>query len=506
MKVDGMNKNLGALVSADMWADKAAIIDLLDPGNPRTYSYAQLDTSINSVARSLQSLGFAPLSRIAIISKNRYEFLVTYFGIMRAGLVAVPINYRQPKDLVEFVLDDCGACLVFCDTEQKLRLNCTVPTVEFGSDCSGGFNRFTKTGICLSVDVEAGTPALYLYTSGSTGRPKGVELSHSGYLWTIHQRLSQTNLSDHRFLVAAPLYHMNALNTIKLALGGHATLVLMPEFDSSAYANAIEKYQCTWLTAIPTMIAMLARDSISQRISCFSEVKVVRMGSEPLTQNIIDDARRLFPNAALSNGYGTTESGSLVFGVHPKGLEQPLLSVGYPHSSVELRLADGDNVNAIEGVLQVRSPALMLRYHGLPDLTNRAMTDDGYYITGDLMRRDEDGFYYFLGRSDDMFVCGGENIYPSEVERLLEQHPDIQQACVIPIVDAIKGKKPGAIIVKRPGAALDENAVRAYSLNKGPAYSHPRWVYFVDSFPISGTGKLDRKAIAQLFTDMSQSD
>ncbi|CFW01911.1 acetyl-CoA synthetase [Bordetella pertussis] len=221
----------------------------------------------------------------------------------------------------------------------------------------------------------------------------------------------------------------------------------MPQFSPAGYLDAIERYRCTWLTAIPTMIALLAR-----------------------------------------------ETGALVFGPHPQGLAQPVLSVGYPHPAVQLRLADGADLDAATGVLQVRSPALMLGYHGLPEQTAAAMTHDGFYITGDVMRRDEHGFHYFIGRADDMFVCGGENIYPGEVEKMLERHPAIAQACIVPLADPLKGMKPVALVVSRPDATLSEQEVKDYALAHGPAYQHPRAVRFVDEMPISSTGKVNRKA------------
>ena len=152
----------------------------------------------------------------------------------------------------------------------------------------------------------------------------------------------------------------------------------------------------------------------------------------------------------MTNAYGTTEAGPVVFGPHPKGLPQPELSVGYPHPQVALRLVDGDNRDAEEGVLEMKCPALMNGYHNRPDVA-APITADGFYVTGDVFRRDAEGFHYFVGRTDDMFVSGGENIYPADVERMLERHPDIAQAAVVPVDDEIKGQKPVAFVVAKAG-------------------------------------------------------
>jgi len=198
----------------------------------------------------------------------------------------------------------------------------------------------------------------------------------------------------------------------------------------------------------------------------------------------------------ITNGYGTTEIGPVVFGPHPDGIAQPQLSLGYPHHAVQLRLMrDGAEVKD-EGVLEVRCDALMTHYHKLPQTTARAMTTDGYYRTGDVFRRDANGFFFFVGREDDMFVCGGENIYPNDVERMLERHPAIHQAAVVPVPDELKGHKPVAFIVRANGVTLEEEAVKAYALANAPAYQHPRRVIFIDEMPLAGTNKIDKRALA----------
>jgi long-chain acyl-CoA synthetase len=226
------------------------------------------------------------------------------------------------------------------------------------------------------------------------------------------------------------------------------------------------------------------------------------MGSAPVTQGLIDQVRSLFPKAQITNGYGTTEAGPLVFGPHPLGLPQPELSTGYPHPQVALRLVrDGREVED-EGVLEMKCGALMTRYHKLPEATARAMTPDGYYRTGDVFRRDADGFFFFVGRVDDMFVCGGENIYPGEVEKMLERHPGIHQAAVLPVPDELKGQKPVAFVVRAAAhAALDEQAVKDFALANAPAYQHPRRVFFIDEMPLAGTNKIDKRRLAGLLTD-----
>src|SRR5438105_7960722 len=221
------------------------------------------------------------------------------------------------------------------------------------------------------------------------------------------------------------------------------------------------------------------------------------MGSAPVTHSLMQALHAALPQAAVTNAYGTTEAGPVVFGPHPDGLPQPELSVGYPHRAVKLRLVNGEDRTADRGVLEMKCPAVMLGYHNRPDLP-APITSDGFYVTGDVFRRDADGFYYFVGRTDDMFVSGGENIYPTDVERMLERHPDIAHAAVVPIDDEIKGQKPVAFIVAEPGRNPSEAEVKRFALANAPAYQHPRFVWVVDALPLASTNKIDRAALRRM--------
>jgi len=489
-------RNLGDLIRRDRDLGKIAVIDLGGESAPRQFTYAQLDDMVRGVARSLLSRRLRRGDRVAILSLNRTEYLAAYYGIMRAGLVAVPVNFKFPKPTIEFILRDCGAKLVFCDAPRRAQCPADLPAVTFGGSGSEAFDRFLDPGPFESIVPTPGEPAMFLYTSGSTGTPKGVVLSHQSHIWVVETRLAGQDLSRHRYLIAAPLYHMNALALSKLACAAHATIVLLPQFAARAYIEAIGRYGCTWLTAVPPMIAMMLREADLLIATDLKSVEFIRMGSAPVSPGLMQAIHRTVPQAKVTNAYGTTEAGPVVFGPHPKGLAQPEASVGYPHSEVQLRLVDGSRRDADEGVLEMKCPALMLGYHNRPEL--RPFTTDGYYVTGDVFRRDADGFHYFVGRTDDMFVSGGENIYPGDVERMLERHPDIAQAAVVPIADDIKGQKPVAFVVVKDGRAPTEDGIKQFALANAPAYQHPRFVWFVDRLPLAATNKIDRAALHRM--------
>jgi acyl-CoA synthetase (AMP-forming)/AMP-acid ligase II len=486
-------KNLGAALYQG-GPSKLALVDVAEDGSARQYSFADIEKYAALVASALSARGLAPGDRVAILSANCAEFFFLFFGAMRAGLVAVPINYKLPAATVAVVLEDCDARLVFADAGRMALLPRDANLVRM-EEFADFIAPFLTEPAFETVIPEPSDPAMFLYTSGSTGRPKGVVLSHWSHLWVLLVRSRTPDMETQRVLVAAPLYHMNGLAMSQLTLASGGLLILLPRFTAASYIKAAAEWKATALTSVPPMIAMMLQEPDLLASVDLSHVQSIRMGSAPITKSLVDRVRAVFPKAAISNGYGTTEAGPVVFGPHPGGMKTPDASLGCAHPDVQLRLMrDGKEVPD-EGVLEMRCPAQMNCYHKLPEATAKALTQDGYYITGDVFARDADGFFAFVGRADDMFVSGGENIYPGEIEKILERHPSILQACVVALPDEIKGTKPAAFVVLRPNAALTEDEARQHVLLHAPAYAHPRRVWFLPELPLAGTNKVDRKAL-----------
>ena len=486
--------NLGDIVRRDP-AEHLELSDVRDEARTRRLSLADLRAQIQAVARGLLRRGCVAGDRIAVMSANRWEFLATYFGAMSAGMVAVPVNHRLPRETIAFIVADAGACVALVDDGRDALLPDGFPRIRFDADSQehDSFAALLDHGEFESVIPAPDACAEILYTSGSTGRPKGVPLTHAGQLWALRKWHTGGDAAlGEKTLIVAPLYHMNGLFFASVAVSNGIAFTLMPRFDARRYLQLAATERATLLSGIPTMFALMAREGDLVASLDLSSVRTVTIGSAPLTDALLDCVRALFPNAVCQNGYGTTEAGPAVFGAHPDGRARPSLALGVPYSDVGVRLAPASTPDV--GVLQVRTPALTPGYLNLPDVTAERMVD-GWYDTGDVMRRDADGFYYFVGRADDMFVCGGENVYPGEVERLLERCPGIAQAAVVPVPDEIKGMIPVAFVVRSAGSTLDEDTVKAFTLREGPAYAHPRIVIFRAEIPVASTHKVDRTAL-----------
>ena len=490
----GYPGNLGAPFAAHAGLARTALIDLRDPQSPREHSFRDLDLAANAVARGLLRSGLQQGDRIGILALNRAEFVVTLLGAMRAGVIPVPINVKLATDTVRYIVRDAGARLAFCESAYAHLLPPDLPAVRY--DDGDAFAQFLDPGPYAPIEPAPDTVAIQPYTSGSTGKPKGVLLTHYGQNWSRLILVHTRNTTDRDvILVAAPLYHKNALNAIKQGLTAGATLVLLPQFNVEHYIAAIARYRCTVISGVPTMVSMvLARKDLLTRTDT-TTVRTVMMGSAPSSPQLLSDIRAHFPNAEPLVVYGVTEGGPVPLGPDAEGRPRPPGSIGKPYPGTAAKLVNGPHDN--EGELLLKNPGILLGYHNLPDETARRIRD-GWYHTGDVCRRDADGFYYFIGRTDDMFVCGGENIFPIEVERLLERHPAVHQACVLPFAHDLKGQVPYAFIVLRSSASATADEIKNYALANGPAYQHPRRVFFLEQLPLAGTNKVDREQLRSL--------
>ena len=479
------HRNLGDVLGDRRDSDEVAIV-ALDPANgpqdARQWRCRELEQGALDHAALLQRQGIAPGDAVGIFSRNSVHHLLAYNGILRAGCVCVPVNTRQPADIVRFICEDAGIRFAFTDAAARALVPDGIARVRLGTVDSGG-----PTPRLPEVDEHS--TALVLYTSGSTGRPKGVVLSHASQLSMVDAVTSgadRTLFAGQRGIVVAPMFHMNALVFIASFLSGGGSIVLLPKFDAARFIAAIRTWSVGVITGVPTMIAMLHPVWRELGRPDLGGVHTVYIGSSPVTEAIVEQSREMMPNGRVINSYGTTETGGGLFGPHPDGVERPVTSVGHPLGHVDLRLDD-------DGALLVRAPSMMTGYLNLPELTERRLRD-GWFDTGDLFERDANGFFFFKGRADDMFVCSGENIYPGEVEQAIESFDKVVQAAVVPVPDAVRGQMPVAFVVAGD-ATVTEGEVQDHVRSRAAPHLYPRRVWFVDALPLASTTKIDRRAL-----------
>jgi long-chain acyl-CoA synthetase len=485
--------------------DKVAIIDLFG-GQERTSTYRQLDQRMDGVARMLARLGVRPGERVAMLIGNRVEFIEFFFGAMRAGTIPLLLNTRLAANTLEGLIADAACALMIVDpscNKDALLIAARVP-VRHRMLLDKGHQGFLAFEAEMAKPAPAIEPppivddaqAFQPYTSGSTGRPKGAIMTHHGMLWYVaYNQRYWPSVESSRGLVALPLFHKNALRgTVKPMLYAGGSFVLMPGYEPRGYLEALAKYKCTYSRGVAAVFTMFLQFRDLLKTLDLSNLRSMTIGSAVVTPELLELVQRVLPHIKVEESYGLTEGGSPL---RPPidGRPVPRGSPGAPAPEIELKMIDvNGNETGDEGELVIKCPYVCLGYYNEPEITH-AKLKDGWLRTGDIFTKDKDGFFYFRSRVDDMFSCGGENVYPKEVENLLFGHPDVVNAVVAPVPHQVKGLAPAAMVTVREGSAMTADELKAYCLDKGPAYSHPRFIDIVPTLPLNGAGKIDRGII-----------
>ncbi len=541
-------ENLGHVFDGPLRLTPGAVAVIQDD---TTLTYRELEGRVCRMANVLAGLGVGPGDRVGLMFGNDWRFLEAFFAPMRLGAVAVPLNIRMGDESLAYVLEDAEAKVLIAGGDQAERARGLAGGIKslghLLADCpSGGesqpsghrdASRLRRSGPPARPVVPPWTPppgggrstgvpvlnyralmdaasprfrrrridpeaiCMQPYTSGSTGKPKGVLLAHRGQIWNADVIRKMACL-DHteRALVAVPLYHKNAMiGAVKPFLLCGGSLVILPGFDPVAVIRAIDRHRVTYMTGVPAMYKMMLAEKETLARHDVRSIRYALCGSAEVPEELLAEFQRVF-GAPIAESYGLTEGGPVPCANPRYGLKK-LGSCGVDVAQAENRIvrADGSDCAVDEvGELVCRNPGIAKGYWKLPEVTTRKL-HDGWLATGDLMRRDRDGYYYFIGRKDDMINVAGENVYPKEVEDLLLRHPGLKDACVVPAPHRTKGWVPVAYVVARDTAGPPgEEEVKRFFLERGAPYAHPRRVVFLDRLPLGGTGKLDRTALKRL--------
>jgi long-chain acyl-CoA synthetase len=487
----------------------------------RRVSYRELDRLAARTAHGLQAAGIGRGDHVALFCPNRLEFVASYYGILKTGATVVSVSGLLKHSEIAYQLadSDAKALIAFGGAGSPMAASAVralgeVPACRhawFIADRPGAshdaagfpsFDDLTAAGgdSFSSQPVAYGDTAVILYTSGTTGAPKGAELTHGNILMNVMALARERPAKEGaKNLIALPLFHVFAQTCLmNHGLFNGSTLVLMQRFDARAAVSLILDEGITGLAGVPTMFrAMLDDSDITddeiERVG--RQLAAAGSGGASLAPELQKEFHERF-GVPMVDGYGCTETSPVVCFLHEGATYRPG-SCGTPIWGVDVRIVDaeGHAMPAGEvGELTVRGHNVMKGYYKRPEETAKVIRD-GWYHTGDLARIDADGYIYIVGRLKEMIIRGGFNVYPAEVESHLLRHPDIAMAAVVGVPHATHGEEIKAVVVAKPGAALEAEDIRAWAREDMAAHKYPRLVEIRDSLPLGPTGKVLKREL-----------
>jgi long-chain acyl-CoA synthetase len=473
-----------------------------------TLSYAQLDELSDRAAASLTAAGVQPGDRVGLQLPNIPQFVIAYFGILKAGGVVVPMNVLLKAPEIEFQLRDSGARTLitygaFLDESAKAAdaagLASLYVVAATGAPATGTAFEALLAGDPPGPQLarrSPADPAVIIYTSGTTGTPKGAELSHISLYMNadIPGRLFEFGTDD-TVVVALPLFHVFGLSSVMntcVLLGG--TMSLVPRFEPRAVLELMQRDRVSVFMGVPTMFIALLQ-AVDAADYDLASLRVAVSGGAPIPAEVIDSFERRF-GVAILEGYGLSESSSAAtFNISVT--ERKVYSAGKPIWGTSVQIWD-DNGQPLPagaghvGEIVLRGANIMIGYHNQPEATAKAFAG-GWFHTGDVGYLDSDGFLFIVDRIKDLIIRGGYNVYPREVEEVLYAHPAVAEAAVIGVPDPRLGEEVRAIVAVKPGQSVTEAELIAFVKERAAAYKYPRTVEFRDSLPKNATGKILKK-------------
>lgn len=485
-------------------SDRVALIS-----QGRTTTYGELRDEVDRLRGGLVRLGLQPGERLAVLCANNDRFVVAYLAGLGAGLVVVPLNPLSPGPELTDELNRVGAAAVVVGPSGRRRFadvdRADVPTLRHvlaaADTVDAGDLRLADVAAgapCPIVDRSPEDPALLVFTSGTAGSPQACILTQGNLDAGLRSMLAlapDLRRPDDVALGVVPLFHIFGLAIVlNHALAAGARVVLVERFDPATALESIERHGVTMVSGPPTLWSALASvpDADPSRVA---SVRLAVSGAaklDPGTHRLVRDRLGL----DIREGYGLTETAATVSS--SLGCDAPVGSVGCPMPGVEMRLVDSDGADVLvgdPGEIWVRGPMVTPGYWGDEAATEAVFDADGWLRTGDLAVVDDEGWLEVVDRAKDLIIVSGFNVYPAEVEGVLQQHPDIDQVAVVGVPHPHSGEAVRAHVVVRPGSELDEEEVITWAAGRLAGYKCPTKVLFADELPMGMTGKVLRRQL-----------
>ncbi len=506
-------------------AERAADLDAVVDGDGRA-TYATLTDQARAFAAALVADGVGPGDRVAIWAPNRLEWIVAALGLWGAGAVLVPVNTRFKGLEAGEILRRSGATTLVTITDflgtdyvellraSGVELPALRTTVVVDGPVPSGcvpWNQFVERNDATALDEVArrsaalgpDDPSDILFTSGTTGTPKGVVQTHGRTLRVATDWVSMTGLSTgDRYLMVNPYFHMFGLKAgILASVAAGATMVPVAVFDAEEVLARVEQQKVTVLPGAPTLYQSILDHPGRDRFD-LSSLRVAVTGAADIPVELIRRVREELPFSVVITGYGLTEAGTATATSRDDDAETVATTVGRARPGFEIRIVDGagsDVPTGEAGEVLLRGGSVMGHYLDDPDSTARAFTEGGWLRTGDLGVLDDRGCLRIVGRSKDMFIVGGFNVYPAEVENALLGHPSVGQVAVIGVPDERMGEVGVAVVVPRPGEDVDGVRLIEWVRERLANYKVPRRVEVVAELPMTATGKVRKDDLVQMF-------
>ena len=487
----------------------ATLLIAPDNRHERELSYGELWRQARALAAHLERTGLRPGDKIALLMQNGYQTSALFLGAMIGGYVVTPLNLRTSRAGLAYAIDHSDSKLLFVAPEQAALLADALPLCrreiaieEVDVDAARLFpeppHDFAPAG------PRAEDPALLMYTSGTTGTPKGVMLTHANLLTAAANVASWHKLSEaDRVLSSLPLYHINGqvIATLTPFLSG-GSIVAPHYFSVSSWWRDVEAYRCTWINMVPTIIAYLLNAAERQPRQSFPHLRFGRSASASLPPEHHRTFEQRF-GVPVIEAMGMTETASVVF-CNPMSPEKRRYgSVGLA-CGVEARVVDPQGrelPHSQSGEIRLRGGNVMSGYYKSPEQSADAFDQEGFLRSGDLGRRDEEGYFFITGRLKELVIKGGENIAPREIDEALLLHPAILEAAAVGIPDPDYGQEILAGIVLKADAEVTETELRAHCVSHLGRYKTPKYFTFLDELPKGPSGKVQRLAIAKAWSE-----